>query len=242
MKRRASYGIDGPGVVRAHLILGSLLVLIAAAAFAWPKPNPIPLWASSVAAAIGVSLLLVTVVMLQASLVGKFRVRDRLVAALALTGDECVLDAGCGRGLALIACAKKLTNGKAVGIDIWAAKDLSNNNPDATLANAASEGIADRVAVETGDLAKLPFPDASFDAIVSMTVIHNIPSRDRRDQVLRELVRVLKPGGRIAIFDILHTSRYAAVLREAGLTVRDLGWHFLWLLPCHSLLATKTSH
>ena len=177
--------------------------------------------------------------MLRSSLVSKKRVRDRLVAALALSGSECVLDAGCGRGLALIGCAKKLTTGKAVGIDLWAAKDLSNNNPEATRANAAAEGVADRVEVETGDITRLPFPDAYFDVVISMTVIHNIPSRDGRDQALRELVRVLKPGGRIAIFDLLHTSRYTAVLHGAGMTVRDLGYDLLWFLPGHSLLAKK---
>jgi len=64
--------------------------------------------------------------------------------------------------------------------------------------------VADRVEVETGDITRLPFPDASFDAVISMTVIHNIPSRDGRDQALRELVRVLKPDGRIARFDHVH--------------------------------------
>jgi ubiquinone/menaquinone biosynthesis C-methylase UbiE len=150
-----------------------------------------------------------------------------------------VLDAGCGLGLALVGCAKKLTTGKAVGIDLWAAKDLSNNNADATLANAAAEGVADRVEVRTGDITKLPFADSTFDAVISMTVLHNIPSRDLRDQALRELVRVLKPGGRIAIFDLLHASRYIDVLRQAGMDVRDLGYDLLWLLPCHSLLAHK---
>ena len=169
----------------------------------------------------------------------KKRVRDRLVAALALSGSECVLDAGCGLGLALIGCAKELTTGKAVGIDLWTAKDLSNNNPEATRANAAAEGVADRVEVETGDITKLPFSDASFDVVISMTVIHNIPSRHGRDQALRELVRVLKPGGRIANFDLLHTSRYAQVLQQAGMDVQDLGRDRLWLLPCRSLLAQK---
>jgi arsenite methyltransferase len=111
--------------------------------------------------------------MLRSSLVGKKRVCDRLVAALALSGNEQMLDAGCGRGLALIACAKKLTTGKAVGIDLWAAKDQSNNNPEATLTNAAVEGVADRVQVKTGDITKLPFFDASFDAVISMIVLHN---------------------------------------------------------------------
>ncbi len=239
MKRSARYGIDAPGVVRAHFVLGFPLALIAAIGLAWPRPNPVPLSLSIAAASVAALLLFYGAVMLWSSLVGKKRLRDRLVAALQLSGNERVLDAGCGLGLALIGCAKKLTTGKAVGIDLWAAKDLSNNNPEATRANAAAEGVADRVEVETGDITRLPFPDAYFDVVISMTVIHNIPSRDGRDQALRELVRVLKPGGRIAIFDLLHTSRYTAVLHGAGMTVRDLGYDLLWFLPGHSLLAKK---
>lgn len=237
---RATYGIDGPGVVRANIVLGSLLALTAAIGLAWPKPGLIPLSLSIGAAAVAVLLLFLAAVMLWSSLVGKFRVRDRLVAALTLSGNERVLDAGCGRGLALIACAKNLTTGKAVGIDLWAAKDLSNNNPEATRANAAAESVTDRVEVETGDITRLPFPDASFDAVISMTVIHNIPSSGARDQALRELVRVLKPGGRIAIFDLLHTSRYAEVLRQAGMEVRVVARDRLWLMPCRTLLAQKS--
>jgi ubiquinone/menaquinone biosynthesis C-methylase UbiE len=107
------------------------------------------------------------------------------------------------------------------------------------LANAALEGVANRVEVKTGDITKLPFPDASFDAVISMTVIHNIPSREGRDEALRELARALKPGGRMAIFDLLHTSRYAEVLRSAGLEVSYLSRDFLWLLPCRSIVAEK---
>jgi arsenite methyltransferase len=239
VKRRANYGVDAPGIVRAHIVVGSILALIAAIALAWPKPNPIPASLSIGAASVALLLFFGAAVMLRSSLVGKKRVRDRLVAALALSGNERVLDAGCGLGLALIGCAKKLTTGKAVGIDLWAAKDLSNNNPEATRANAAAEGVADRVEVETGDITRLPFPDASFDVVVSMTVIHNIPSREARDQALRELIRVLKPGGRIAIFDLLHTSRYRDVLLAGGLKVRDLGYDLLWFLPGRSLLAQK---
>jgi arsenite methyltransferase len=237
--KRAHYGIDAPGLFRAHVVLGSLLALFAAIGLAWPQPNPVPASLSTAAAAVAVVLLLYAAVMLRSSLVSKKRVRDRLIAALALSGNESVLDAGCGRGLALIGCAKRLTSGRAIGIDLWAAKDLSSNNPEAMRANAVAEGVADRVEVETGDITRLPFSDASFDAVISMTVIHNIATNDGRDQALRELVRVLKPGGRIAIFDLLHTSRYAEVLRQAGMEVRDLGRDLLWLLPCRSLLAQK---
>lgn len=232
---RASYGIDAPGAVRANIVLGVIFAIIAAAGFAWP----IPAWAITIATLLAALCFFYAAVMVWSSLVGKKRVCARLVTALALDGHERVLDAGCGRGLALIACAKKLTTGKAAGVDLWAAKDLSDNNPNATLANAAAEGVADRVAVETGDITKLPYADGSFDAIISITVIHNIPKRAGRDQALRELARVLKPGGRVAIFDLLHTARYAQVLRDAGLTVEVLSREILWLLPSRSLLARK---
>ncbi|MGN6516319.1 MAG: class I SAM-dependent methyltransferase [Rhizomicrobium sp.] len=236
---RASYGIDAPGVVRAHVVSGGILAVAAVIGFVRPPSSPILAWGTVGAAALAALLLFYAAVMLRSSLVSKKRLCDRLVAALALRGDERVLDAGCGRGLALIACAKKLTTGKAVGIDLWAAKDQSNNSPDATMANAAAEGVADRVAVETGDITRLPFADASFDAIVSMIVLHNIRARDGRDQALRELARVLKPGGRMAVFDLLHTARYAQVLEDAGLNVEVLSREMLWLLPSRSLLARK---
>lgn len=243
MARRAGskpdYGIDAPGVLRVNLLLGGLFALAAVFGLAGPQPGLVPGWLCIGAAILAVLLFSLAAIMLWSSLVGKKRVRDRLVGALALSGNERVLDAGCGSGLALVGCAKKLTTGRAVGIDLWAAKDLSDNNPEAMLRNAAVEGVADRVEVETGDITSLPFPDVSFDAVVSMTVLHNIPSRDARDEALREFARVLKPGGRLAIFDLLHTSRYAEVLRSAGLAVRIIGHDRLWLLSGRSLLAQK---
>ena len=239
MKRHAQYGVDAPGVVRAHILFGLLLTLIAVIGVALPGPNPIPLSVGIGAACFAALLLGYAAVMLRSSLAGKRRICDHLVAALDLSGNERVLDAGCGRGLALIGCAKDLTAGKAVGIDLWSAKDLSSNNPEATLANATAEGVADRVEVETGDITRLPFPDASFDAVISMIVIHNIPSRDGRDRALRELARVVKPGGRIALFDLLHMPRYADILQQEGMEVRALSRHFAWLVPSRSLLAKK---
>jgi arsenite methyltransferase len=238
MKQRAHYGLDAPGLVGGLIVVGSAAGLLAIAGLAWPKPGLVPPPIGMGAAVVAALLLFYAAVMLRSSFVSKRRVRDRLVAALALSGSERVLDAGCGLGLALIGCAKQLTTGQAIGIDLWS-RDLSGNRPEGTRANAAVEGVADRVEVETGDITRLPFTDGAFDAVISMTVIHNIHPQDMRDQALRELVRVLKPGGRIAIFDLLNTSRYADVLRRAGMEVRSLGRDRLWLLPCDSLLAQK---
>jgi ubiquinone/menaquinone biosynthesis C-methylase UbiE len=124
---------------------------------------------------------------------------------------------GCGRGLLLVGAARRLTTGKAVGIDVWRQEDLGDNRPEATLENARREGVADRVEVKDGDARQLSFADASFDVVVSGLVLHNITNRADREQAVREIARVLKPGGHVALVDINYTRSYVRVLRACGL-------------------------
>jgi ubiquinone/menaquinone biosynthesis C-methylase UbiE len=100
---------------------------------------------------------------------------------------------------------------------MWQAEDLSGNRPEATLENARLEGVAERVEVKDGDARRLPFADGTFDVIVTKEVLHNIYNAAERDTAVREIARVLRPGGRLALTDIRHTGRYAQVLRECGL-------------------------
>src|SRR5262249_12529316 len=111
---------------------------------------------------------------------GKFKVWNRVLDDLRLRGDERVLDMGCGRGAVLIAVAKRLTTGRATGIDLWSTSDQSGNARDVTLQNATLEGVRDRIDVETGDMRSLPFADRSFDLVVSSLAIHNIRSNPAR--------------------------------------------------------------
>ncbi len=117
-----------------------------------------------------------------------------LLDAAALRPGERVLDVGCGLGLMLIGAARRLTTGKATGIDIWQVEDLSGNRAEATLENARREGVADRVEVQTADMRKMPFPDASFDVVLCTQVLEH--STDPA-QAVRELARVTAPGGRV---------------------------------------------
>ena len=122
----------------------------------------------------------------------------------------------------------------------WSAEDLSGNSKDATLANAAMAGVADRVSVETGDMRKLPFPDASFDVIVSSMAIHNIYDVAGRVQAIGEAVRVLKPGGRLLLQDFRHTAQYAAALRDLGCSdVARSGPSFRIFPPVHIVAGRK---
>jgi arsenite methyltransferase len=123
---------------------------------------------------------------------------------------------GCGRGLMLIGAAKHLTTGRATGVDIWRAEDLSANSRDATLSNARIEGVADRVDVETADMRELPFADASIDLVVSCAAIHNLEARQDRETTISEIARVLKPGGRALIDDIRHFNEYRSEFAARG--------------------------
>lgn len=154
--------------------------------------------------------------MLYGSLIAKVRDRHRLLDLVPWTGSEAVLDVGCGRGLLLTAAASRVPLGRAVGIDLWLAKDQSGNRCEATLANARAEGVAERVEVLTADARQLPFADDTFDVVVSHWVVHNLDRPSDRLRVLDEMARVLKPGGWLLIADIENHAEYVSRLRALG--------------------------
>lgn len=211
MRRRPDYGIDAPGIVRGLIVAAIVAAVVAVVGLSQG-------WVGIGASALVALLWCGTVVgaMLWTSKVAKLRERDRILDLADLEGDEVLLDLGCGRGLLLVEAAKRLPGGEAVGVDRWTAKDLSANTPAGALHNARLEGVT--VHVETGDARELPFEDETFDAVVSSYVLHNIPGAGDRRRAVREIDRVLKPGGRLVLVDLARTDEYVAALRGAG-------WH-----------------
>ena len=140
----------------------------------------------------------------------------------------------------LIGAARRLTSGKAVGIDLWQKADQAGNSREATWRNVQLEGVEKLVELKDGDARKLPFPDGTFDVALSSWALHNIYERQGREAAVREILRVLKPGGRLVIIDIRHTSEYAQVLREAqALDIKRAGPNFLFWIPSSTLSARK---
>jgi SAM-dependent methyltransferase len=211
MARKPDYGQDSPAIVAGLLAASGLAFVIALSA---PRFLALPVRWIGVAG--GIYFLQGALGMAYYSRVGKVRLRERLLDAIPWKGDERVLDVGCGRGLLLVAAARRLTTGRATGVDLWIPGAVSGNHPQAVLENAALEGVADRVEVKEGDARQLPFPDASFDVVLSNFVLHEVKTREERGKIVREVVRVLRPGGRLLLVDFIFTKDCTQMLREAG--------------------------
>lgn len=232
-KPHVDYGLDAPGVFRGLLIGGLAAAIIGFFFVRWALSRHVG-FAIGMAFMVqntGIGCLIGAALMLASSRFGKFHIRDRLLDRLNLRGDETVLDVGCGHGLLLIGAAKRVPRGRAVGIDLWSQVDQGNNSREATLRNAALEEVAERVEVRDGDMRKLPFADASFDAAVANFAIHNIPSHEGRREAIREIVRVLKSGGQVALSDMKSVGLYADELRKSRMDEVKISWPSFWTWP-----------
>lgn len=228
--RKPDYGIDAPITQRNLLVLGAVC---AAMLPIYPRVGQYSFWP-------GVVFLASASIMYWGSRSGKLRLRDRLLNAVPWRGDEAVLDVGCGHGLLMIGAAKRVPKGSVVGVDVWRDVDQANNKPEKALDNASIERVGDRIKVRDADARELPFAPETFDVVLSSWAIHNISVSTGRSKAIKEMVRVLKPGGWIGILDIEDTKQYATELRRAGLAHVVRGRpNFMFLLPTYMVVGQK---
>ena len=127
-----------------------------------------------------------------------------------------VLDVGCGGGKTIQSLAAIASNGKVFGVD------YSATSVAAARATNADEIRAERVDIQQASVSKLPFADAMFDLVTAVETHYYWP-----DPVsdLREVLRVLKPGGRLAI--IAETYRGEKLDKLLAVPMRMIGARYL---------------
>jgi arsenite methyltransferase len=126
-----------------------------------------------------------------------------------LKPGEVVLDLGAGGGFDVFIAARKVgATGRAIGVDMT--PDMLDKARRNAVAFMDATGL-DNVEFRLGEIEYLPVADASVDVVISNCVINLSPDKP---QVWREIVRVLKPGGRVAVSDL-------ALLRPLPEAVRE---------------------
>jgi ubiquinone/menaquinone biosynthesis C-methylase UbiE len=147
------------------------------------------------------------------------RLRQTVIRSIPWRGTETVLDVGCGTGMLVNGCAQNLTTGKAIGIDLW--QESIGGTPEIMMANAKAEGVADKVEIQKMDARHLTFDDSNFDVVVSSAALHHIGrSRAECEEAVAHMIRVLKPGGYLALVDVNPMIDIAeSVIAKAGLQI-----------------------
>jgi ubiquinone/menaquinone biosynthesis C-methylase UbiE len=149
---------------------------------------------------------------------GQGRELRRRAATLArLRPDEQMLDVGCGTGTLALEVARRV--GRAGGV---AGVDPSPEQIARARAKAARRHLP--IEFQVGVIEQLPFPDQTFDVVLSTLMMHHLPAPLKR-QGLAEIARVLKPGGRLVIADFTRKqdrAGQAARFHAGGSSLHDL--------------------
>ncbi len=115
-------------------------------------------------------------------------------------GTGRILDIGCGNGPLSIDLAKAYPQAQVLGVDYWGG--TWEYSKAVCERNAELEGVADRVSFERASALALPYDDGAFDLVVSNLVFHEVHDARDKKLLLKEALRVVRPGGWFVFQDL----------------------------------------
>ncbi|MBN1778510.1 MAG: methyltransferase domain-containing protein [Clostridiales bacterium] len=149
------------------------------------------------------------------------KVLDTLVAHIGWDGVGAALDIGCGSGALVMKLAEKFPQAQLTGLDYWGA-DWSYAKAQCER-NAEIMGVKDRTGFVQGTASELPFEDGAFDLVVSNMTFHEVKDTKHKPDLIREALRVLKPGGKFAFQDLFLLKTYYGTPDELTAAVKAMG-------------------
>jgi ubiquinone/menaquinone biosynthesis C-methylase UbiE len=142
--------------------------------------------------ALGVNLLTPYYDLVQRWLVRDWRFKSRLIEQAEIRAGQHVLDVGCGTGTLAVMVKRAQPGAEVAGLD------ADPRMLNVARAKAVKAGLT--VRFDQGLASELPYPDESFDRVLSSLMIHHLKTPDK-ERMAREVRRILKPGGRLHIVD-----------------------------------------
>jgi SAM-dependent methyltransferase len=147
---------------------------------------------------------------------------------------DLILDAGCGSGRGTVELSKVSKNSQIVALDLFDSSE-SISSRELLEKNLEIAGITDKVRIVQGDVTDLEFEDKTFDASISVLLVNNLGEAKLKG--LKELFRVLKPGGKILIIVPTFSLQTFVVLSVFSLILTSSKeWRFLFEQAGFSLL------
>lgn len=128
------------------------------------------------------------------------KIHDLIVSKVNAAKKGNILDIGTGSGSLIIKLAKTFPNSYLTGIDYWGGNwEYSKAQCQQ---NAEIEGVFDRIDFLKASASALPFNDDEFDVIVSCLTFHEVKDQSNKTEVIKEALRVLRPGGEFVFLDL----------------------------------------
>jgi len=149
------------------------------------------------------------------------QVRQLVLDKLAWDGKGQALDIGCGNGALVIALARSHPASRIVGIDYWGEGwEYSKRSCER---NAEAENVSKSTSFLKASASSLPFPDESFDAVVSNLTFHEVRDASDKRKVVMEALRVLRKGGSFCFQDLFEMERVYGDIEDLLATIESAG-------------------